>query len=174
MKKVYCLMAYSGAGKTEVAKALEQKGYNVLQSYTTRSPRSENEWGHTFCSYEEYEKFKENDDIAAYTYFDGNHYFSTKKQLNETDIYVIDPDGITYLKENVKDIEFVTIYLKVDKKARMKRMFVRGDDVDQMLSRINGDGLKFRKKRFDYQVINYEFDKAVNIIEYIMKVENSN
>lgn len=173
MKKVFCLMAYSGAGKTEVAKALEQKGYSVLQSYTTRSARSEIEWGHTFCSLEEYEQFKENNEIAAYTYFDGNHYFSTKSQLNETDIYVIDPDGITYLKENVKDIEFVVIYLKVDKKTRMKRMFERGDTVDQMLSRINGDGLKFRKKRFDYQVINYDLDNAVNIVEHIMKVENS-
>lgn len=173
MKKVFCLMAYSGAGKTEVAKALEKRGYRVLQSYTTREPRTENEWGHNFCTVDEYEKFKNNGEIAAYTYFDNHHYFSTKSQLNETDIYVIDPDGIENLKQNISDIEFITIYLKVDKNTRMRRMQQRGDDVVDILSRVTNDGLKFRKKRFDYQVINYDFEKAVKIIEYIMTIENS-
>lgn len=173
MKKVYCLMAYSGAGKTEVAKELEKKGYNVLQSYTTRKPRTPNEWGHLFCSNEEYEQYRIDDQIAAYTYFDDHHYFSTKEQLYNTDIYVIDPDGIEYLKQNIPDIEFITIYLKVDKHTRMRRMQQRGDDVVDILSRVTNDGIKFKEKRFDYQVINYDLDKAVKIIESIMEIENS-
>lgn len=166
-------MAYSGAGKTEVAKELENKGYNVLQSYTTRKPRTVHEWGHLFCSNEEYERYKNEDQIAAYTYFDDHHYFSTKEQLYNTDIYVIDPDGIEYLKQNIPDIEFITIYLKVDKHTRMRRMQLRGDDVVDILSRVTNDGIKFKEKRFDYQVINYDLSKAVKIIESIMKIENS-
>ncbi|QWU14329.1 Guanylate kinase [Paenibacillus sophorae] len=171
-KKLYILMAYSGAGKTEIAKHLETKGYNVLQSYTTRQPRYENEYGHMFCTAEEYEEFKSKGEIAAYSLIEGNHYFSTKNQLYNTDIYVCDPDGIVDLKQKTKDIEFITIYIKVDKSTRIKRMQKRGDSVDKILSRITQDGIKFRDKKFDYKVVNYDFDKAVKIIEFIIKTEN--
>lgn len=172
MNKVFVLMAYSGAGKTEVAKTLESKGYNVLQSYTTRPPRHDNEYGHMFCTVEEYEGFRANGEVAAYSLIEGNHYFSTKEQLYGTDVYVCDPDGIKDLKETITDIEFVTIYLKVDKKTRYERMHTRGDGIEKILKRVTQDGVKFRKKRFDYQVINYDFEKAVKIIEYIMKIES--
>ncbi|RPK31801.1 hypothetical protein EDO6_02428 [Paenibacillus xylanexedens] len=89
-----------------------------------------------------------------------------------SDIYVVDPVGIEDLKKRMEDIEFVVIYLKVDKETRMKRMQKRGDDVIRILSRVNTDGLKFKKKRYDYQVINYDFDKAVKIIRNIIKVES--
>ncbi|WP_124115388.1 AAA family ATPase [Paenibacillus xylanexedens] len=171
-KKIFCIMAYSGAGKTEIVKELEKDGYKVLQSYTTRPQRHKNEWGHTFCNNEEYEKFKEKDEIAAYSQIQGYHYFATKRQLMLSDIYVVDPVGIEDLKKRMEDIEFVVIYLKVDKETRMKRMQKRGDDVIRILSRVNTDGLKFKKKRYDYQVINYDFDKAVKIIRNIIKVES--
>ncbi|OMD66887.1 AAA family ATPase [Paenibacillus odorifer] len=172
MKKVFILMAYSGAGKTEVAKALEKYGYNVLQSYTTRQPRYEDEYGHMFCTNKDYEKFDKNGEVAAYSYIEGNHYFSTLEQIHNTDVYVCDPDGIKDLKEKINDIEFVTIYIKVDKKTRMRRMHERGDSIDKILSRITADGIKFKKKRFDYQVINYDFEKAVEIIKNIIETEN--
>lgn len=171
-KKVFVLMAYSGAGKTEIARELEKFGYNILQSYTTRQPRYKGEYGHMFCTFEEYEKFEKNGEVAAYSYIEGNHYFSTKEQLYGTDIYICDPDGIKDLKEKITDIEFITIYIKVDKRTRIRRMIERGDDTDKRLSRIVQDGIKFSKKRFDYQVINYEFDKAVKIIKNIIEVEN--
>ncbi|MGG1650513.1 AAA family ATPase [Paenibacillus sp. NRS-1775] len=173
MRKVFLLMGYSGSGKTKIAKALEGRGYNILQSYTTRQPRSDGEWGHTFTTVGNYEKLDGENEIIAYSYFDNNHYFSTKEQLLETDVYVIDPDGIKDLKRRVPDIEFVTIYLKVDKQTRYERMIKRGDDVNKRLKRINEDGIKFRNKRFDYQVINYELDKAVNVIDQIIKIERN-
>ena len=48
MDKIICLVGCSGSGKTTLAKELEGKGYNIIHSYTTRQPRYENEWGHTF------------------------------------------------------------------------------------------------------------------------------
>jgi Guanylate kinase len=171
MKKVFLLMAYSGAGKTEIAKALEEKGYDILQSYTTRKKRNEDEWGHTFSDEEQYNKHRENGEIVAYSYFDGSHYYSTRRMVHNSDIYLIDPDGIEYLKDNIKDIEFITIYLKVDKTTRMNRMIKRGDDAGEILKRVTSDGFKFINKRYDYQVINYDFDKAVKIIDSIIKVE---
>ncbi|QSF43461.1 AAA family ATPase [Paenibacillus tianjinensis] len=173
-KKCFVLMGYSGSGKTEIAKALEKYSYNILQSYTTRQPRYEGEYGHMFCTVDEYEQFERNGEVAAYSLIEGNHYFSTKEQIYNTPnlIYVCDPDGIKDLKEKITDIEFITIYIKVDKKTRMRRMHERGDSVDKILSRVTTDGIKFAKKRFDYQVINYEFDKAVKIIKNIIETEN--
>lgn len=173
--KVYVLMGYSGSGKTEIAKELEKHGYDVLQSYTTRQPRYEDEYGHMFCSVEEYKQFEKNGEVAAYSLIEGNHYFSTVDQIRNSNnrlLYVCDPDGIRDLKEKITDIEFITIYIKVDKKTRMRRMHERGDTVDKILSRVTTDGIKFAKKRYDYQVINYEFDKAVKIIKNIIEVEN--
>ncbi|WP_342423162.1 AAA family ATPase [Paenibacillus sp. FSL E2-0178] len=175
MKKfVYILMGYSGSGKTEIAKELEKYGYNVLQSYTTRQPRYKGEYGHMFCSVNEYEQFKEKGEVAAYSLIEGNHYFSTKEQIYNTPklIYICDPDGIKDLKEKITDIEFITIYIKVDKHTRWRRMISRGDDVVKVMDRVTQDGEKFKRKRFDYQVINYEFDKAVKIIKGIIEIEN--
>lgn len=171
-KKVFVLMAYSGAGKTEVARELGNRGFNVLQSYTTRQPRYEGEYGHIFCSVDEYETFKLNNDIAAYSLIEGNHYFSTNNQIYETHIYVCDPDGITDLKTKIKDIDFITIYIKADQNTRMERMDKRGDSTSKILSRIVQDGTKFRNKKFDYKVPNYDFNKAVKIIETIIRTEN--
>lgn len=172
MKKVFILMAYSGAGKTEIAKELEKLGYDVLQSYTTRQPRYEGEYGHMFCTVDEYEQFEKNGEVAAYSLIEGNHYFSTKEQIYGIDVYVCDPDGIKDLKAKITDIEFITIYIKVDKQTRYARMHSRGDGIDKILKRVVQDGTKFSKKRFDYQVVNYDLDKAVKIIKNIIEVEN--
>ncbi|KAA9007305.1 AAA family ATPase [Paenibacillus spiritus] len=172
-RKIFVLMAYSGAGKTEIARELGKRGFNIVQSYTTRTPRYEGEYGHIFCTSGEYEKMKRNGDIAAYSLIEKNHYFSTKSQIEETDVYVCDPDGIKDLKEKMPEIEFITIYIKVDKSTRMRRMQQRGDDVEKILSRVVQDGVKFRNKKFDYKVPNYDFSKAVNIIEYIIRTERN-
>ena len=54
-KVLLVLLGESGTGKTTIANELRNK-YNmkVLQSYTTRPKRDENEDGHTFVSLGEY------------------------------------------------------------------------------------------------------------------------
>jgi guanylate kinase len=164
-KTVFCIMGESGSGKTEITKELHKRGYNVLQSYTTRQPREENEFGHLFCTVEEYENFKENDQIVAYSFFNNHHYFSTKQQMYECDIYVVDPDGIQDLRDNIDDIDFITIYLNVPKETRYLRM-VSSRGVEVAVERIVYDEVKFKDKQFEYAVINEDFDTTVNIIEY--------
>lgn len=165
-------MGYSGSGKSEVAKAFEDMGYDVLQSYTTREKRYDDEWGHTFCTTNEYEELKKSGEIVAYSLFAGDHYFSTKEQMYATDLYVVDPDGIEHLKRNISDINFVTIYLKVDAATRIQRMKKRGDSVEKILNRVTTDGIKFTNKKYDYAVPNSDFKKTLRIIEYIMEIES--
>lgn len=167
MKKVFLILGESGSGKTEVTKELHRRGWNVLQSYTTRQPRQEDEFGHLFCTVVEYEDFVSNDDIVAYSYFNNHHYFSTKQQMYECDVYVVDPDGIEDLKDNIDDIDFVTIYINVSREIRYLRMAAsRGFRVAR--ERLKYDEGKFKNKKFEYAVINDDFDRVVNIIEYII------
>lgn len=169
---MFLIVGHSGSGKTKVVKYLEDLGYDVLQSYTTRPARTENEWGHLFCTVDDYKAFKSNDEIVAYSFFDGNHYFSTKQQLYDTDLYVVDPDGIEDLKQNIEDIDFITIYLKVDDVTRIKRMKQRGDSANKIIRRVAVDNDKFKNLTFDYAVSNDDFDKTIKIIKYIVETEN--
>ena len=95
--ETFSLVGESGSGKTTIADMLAEK-YNlsVLKSYTTRPPRV-NDDSHIFVSIEEFNKLENK---IAYTEFNGNYYCATADQLDNSDIYVIDPDGIKYLKEH--------------------------------------------------------------------------
>ena len=109
--KVICLIGASGSGKTTLAVKLDEisSKYNVIQSYTTRPPREDGEWGHTFIGNPlelgyhnpltliEYKKdgsTKEYKDVIAYfnSYNSGHHYFATDEQVlrGKDNIYIVD------------------------------------------------------------------------------------
>lgn len=173
-KKVFCLIGESGSGKTTIVETLAKAyGFDILQSYTTRKPRVENEFGHLFCSVEEYEKFKADGQIVAYSWFNDNHYFSTKEQMYSTDFYVVDFDGIADLKKNINDIDFIIIYLQTSRDVRFQRMIDRGDTKEKAHERIDYDLQKFSNNRyFDYSINNDgDLDKTLDIIEAIYNIE---
>ncbi|WP_339304426.1 HNH endonuclease [Paenibacillus sp. FSL L8-0435] len=171
MKKVFLLMGESGSGKTEVSKKLMNKQLNVLQSYTTRPQRSDSEFGHLFCDEDFYKQQLQNNNIVAYSYFDGHHYFSTREQIYEADIYVVDPDGIKALKNKVQDIDFVTICLSVSEEERIKRMKVRGDGGESIANRLLVDNVKFSNKEYEYLITNKFLNSTIDIIDLIIKRE---
>ena len=146
MDKIICLVGESGCGKTTIAELLEKEGYNYIQSYTTRKPRFEDEKGHIFVETDSKEAINiisDNEcealpamtipqdwlsnEIIAYTYFDGNHYWATRYQYQGkgNSIYIIDTAGVKELKEKVTDADIVVIYIKVDESARWYRIFER-------------------------------------------------
>lgn len=96
MKNIYLIVGPSGSGKTMVANRLEEK-YRLKQvlSYTERPPRFEGEGGHTFVTPEEFDKLK---NLCAYTVFDGHRYGVPAEMVEVSDIYVIDPAGVAYMK----------------------------------------------------------------------------
>ena len=111
MNNIYLIVGCSGSGKTTIVNALEEKyGLRSIQSYTTRPKRSENETGHTFISDEEYDKLE---NIVACTEFCNYKYCATAEQIDENDLYVIDPTGVESLKSFYEgDKEFKIIYIK--------------------------------------------------------------
>lgn len=140
------LVGKSGSGKSTVADILTKEyGLSQIQSYTTRKPRYEGETGHIFVSEEEYAQIKDNDKVAE-TFFDGNHYCATTQQIEENDVYVIDPAGITALtKRYTGKKKFLVVYLSISKETRRERMYTRGDTSESIEERIVHDEKVFKR-----------------------------
>lgn len=119
------LIGKSGSGKTTILQYFREKGFNVIESYTDRPKRFENEKGHLFISKEEVENYK--DEMIAYTFFDNHHYFSTRSQYRGKGIsfYTIDPSGVIELERLVSDAKLTFIYIEVDEGIRKERILNR-------------------------------------------------
>ena len=165
MNNIYLVVGCSGSGKTTITEQLEMKyGLKSIQSYTTRKPRYEGEIGHTFVSDEEFDKLT---DICAYTEFAGNRYCATAEQVENNDLYVIDPNGVDYFIKSYKGKKTPKIiFIDSDLNVRYDRMVKRAEDkgdafltaVDKALNRIKNDVVEF----YDYTHNNAHFDFKVN------------
>ncbi len=122
MKPIICLVGESGSGKTTIAEWLEQDGFLVLPSYTTRPRRSEEERHHTFVTPEEFEEVRPH--LVAHTLFNGYEYGATREQVENCDVYVIDIPGVKSLIERVGRGSLIVVYLSVSEDTRRLRMTV--------------------------------------------------
>lgn len=142
MRNLYCIMGKSGSGKTTLVEELEKKyGLRVIQSYTTRPPRYKGETGHIFVSKEEFDALGE---LCAYNVFDGYEYGVTLQQIEDNDIYVVDPSGVLSLYENYKgNKKIFSFALSVDADVLVSRMIARGDKEDKIITRLINDATQF-------------------------------
>ncbi len=124
----YLIIGRTGTGKDRLANELAKRGLKVLKSYATRKPRYEGEDTHIFITKEEAASYK--DKIATTTINDVN-YFATRKQLDESDVYIIDPNGAYELIKNCPDISFHVIHMVSDKELTRERAIHRGSDPDK-------------------------------------------
>lgn len=176
--KIICLVGESGSGKSTIAELLEKEGYNYIQSYTTRKPRFKNEKGHIFVEHApevlDINNFSKeeilNSGIIAYTYFDNNHYWATKEQYQNKGIslYIVDPNGVKELKNDIKDAEIIAIYIKVDKKDRYRRMLKKRDPRGAK-DRIEHDREIFKVVQCEYVVNNNEnIENTLKLVKQII------
>lgn len=177
MKVVYLICGESGSGKSLlVQKMCDELGKKQLISYTTRPCRGEDDTGHIFITEDEVEQYE--GEIIAFTEINGYVYFATKSQLQECDFYIIDYDGILYLRDmDLPDIRFVTIYINVDRDTRQYRAVEqRGDNLSSFSERSLSEHEQFvtmkRKADFDYSICNYNLDKAQLVLSMIMLAES--
>lgn len=194
MDKIVCLVGASGSGKTTLAKELEELGYNIVYSYTTRKEREPGEWGHIFTSYipKKWEKVREGSwereslvidkiNMIACKEIYGFHYWATRGQYQGkgTSIYIVDPDGANQVKENVKNAEVVTVFLMADEEKRSDRLLKRYDPEaycqgstwlpDEVIIRLLRDFKIFKTCKCDYVVdANREVEEVLeDVIEII-------
>ena len=175
-----CIMAESAAGKDKLINEMcKRNNLNQLTSYTTRQRRNNEGNTHIFVNEDAYNKMKENGVIAAYTYINGNHYWSTVDQLYESDFYCIDYLGIEYMKSanvDLSDFRFVTIFINTPKYIREQRALnSRNDDALTFYKRCFNEDIQLKemllKNDFDYAVSNVDFDKAYKIFKHIVETE---
>ena len=159
--KIILLVGRSGSGKSTVAEILSrQYGRYILPSYTTRPKRFEREEGHIFVNNMFYEKVSRSRDIVAYTYFDNNHYWATSQQVNENDIYIIDPDGVAFFRSHYwGPKQVVVVWLDCGWISAASRMAAQGRSQDEIERRIANDNVVF-------------FDPAVVGPNVILHTEN--
>lgn len=157
---IFCFVGPSGSGKTTVAKMLSHK-YNVIQSYTTRGKRSEDEWGHLFATVEDYQNTCPYSIVADNT-FNGNIYWATREQFEGkgVSIYVIEPVGVESIIRNKKNYDVTVIFFRISKEVAIERMAsTRG--LDSAIQRVAHDVHVFDKVKCDYVV---DADMDINIV----------
>ena len=155
-KYIIVIVGKSGSGKSTICDALTEKyGLKQVKSYATRPRRGDNDNSHIFVTFEEFDALH---DKCAYTFFDGNHYCATSKQVDESDLYIIDPKGIDYFLKHYdgKKIPMI-IYISTSKDIRFNRMVERGDTKYRANKRLSYDN-----KAFDVELIN---DYAIKVYE---------
>lgn len=163
---VILLIGESGSGKNTVQDNLErQYGLKPLLSYTTRPKRTPDENTHTFINIDEFEKINKTEKIVAFTNFDNNLYCATEKQLEESDVYIVDVKGLMWLLnmkfEKAIDIPFVTVYLQVPEEERIKRMKKRGDSKQEIKQRIEHDRIAFECVS---EICHYTIDNVDSVV----------
>lgn len=161
MKNIYCIVGPSGSGKTTLAEALQKKyGYKVIESYTTRPSRFEGETGHIFVSSGE---FKELKDVYAYNQYDGYEYGITAKQLEENDLYVVEPSGVEDLLKKYRGSKGIKVIgLNPDVEVLIERMKLRGDPDDKIIARLIEDADTFKNL---HNIIDIAFTSDLSVDE---------
>lgn len=140
------ILGRSGTGKSTLEQLLCQT-YNVkaIKSYTTRPQRSQNEDNHIFITKDEINNYPNK---IATTTINDNFYFATKEQLDESQIYVIDPNGLYELTSNFPNLQFNIIYLKLSNTQHQKYLKQR--------RKVSNETKDLQHQRLAYE--NQQFD----------------
>lgn len=166
------LLGESGTGKTTIANKLQEKyGLKPLLSYTTRPRRYEKENSHTFVSLGEYILL--NNRVAENEY-NGYYYCATKEQVEDSDVYVCDCEGIKMLRETYKgDKKIIVIRLTCPREERIKRMEADKRTAQSIIIRDIYDKKAFEYADLlaDYEMDNDNLEETVDAIYYIYQKE---
>lgn len=163
------LIGRSGAGKTSVAEYLHKKyGWLQVESYTTRPKRSADEIGHRFVTEAEFDEIPK-DEIKGYMEYRGYRYGATKEQLDEANMYVVDPGGYETLKQQYQDRPLYAIKLTASRYVLKERMEARGTSEKEIDDRLWKDEELFRDFQVDAE-INTDHLAISEVGQFIVKL----
>ncbi len=103
----------------------------------------------------------------AYTVFDGNRYWATSHQIDENDLFVVDPNGIEFLQQNyLGNKQIKIIYVAATWFERFRRMRRRGDGLISVLRRIWHDTSEFKgwARKADFVVQNHDLTESFTML----------
>ena len=139
------LVGHSASGKTEIANELK-RDYDMKKiiTYTTRPKRINeiDDVDYHFVSEERFLELKEKDFFVETTYFNGFYYGSSKEDVKDDAVVILDPIGLSNFKNSKLD-NIIAIFLNCEENIRYNRMIKRGDNIDSAKERIVHDKEKF-------------------------------
>ena len=144
-KKVIALVGASAVGKSTVESILEEEyGMRKGISYTTRPKRHyEVDGVHYYFTTEQYiNQLFMSDELAEMTTFNGWTYALAREELVDSDVVVVEPQGLQLVARNDDDVEEVIRRFLADKED-MKGMYnvcdiaIRNEDSSVTAKMIN-------------------------------------
>lgn len=179
---IFVVSAPSGCGKTSLIKALLKNSKNLVRpvSFTTRPPRrgERNGGDYNFVSWAEFKSRLKRGHFLEWSKPYG-HYYATPRDVIEKNIkggkdviLSLDVKGASFIKRNFKNSVLIYV-LPPSLRALKDRLINRSTDdtmeISKRLSFAKKDILNL--KRYDYTVINDNFNEAVKALKAILKAE---
>lgn len=160
-KTIFCILGESGSGKDSLVNyTLDKYGLDLklVVSYTDREMRKYERDGeeHFFIDKDTMTSLLHQfDEIVAYTKIGDVRYCATLQEVEKSDIYIIDPDGLKLFKEMCSEtFNIISIYIDCPIEERRKRTQKRGDKSNNFESRTIAEDKQFAKFRaergYDY------------------------
>ena len=177
------LSAPSGAGKTTIAKALVERGEDVVFSVsaTTRPARDHEVDGvdYHFLSEPDFRAMIEADEFVEWAKVHDHLYGTSRKALQDAQeqgrflILDVDVQGAMQVREHVADAVLVFV-LPPSADALRERLRDRGTEGEDTLTRRlkNARGELEKASEFDYVVVNEKLDQAIDDVRGIVQGED--
>jgi len=176
VKNIICIVGRTASGKDTIARELEKRGLRLVVSSTTRPIRPSETEGkeHYFINEEQAAKDLENmDNIAAYTEINDCKYYTTIEELEKSNVYVIDPNGIRYLKEKHPDIRLIVVYVSCMKITNRRHALDRGDAESTFEKRYAAESIQFTPFEADpknYDIIIHNESTLKDLIKKVDEI----
>lgn len=154
---LWLVVGKSGSGKTYIIDRIcKQFNMKQVNSRTTRKPRYEGEIGHKFITDEQADK--EFNDAVAKTNYNGYRYYTTVQDLEESDFYVIDVQGVNSFEYNKVSKQVKILFINSPWYIRTINMLKRKDKIKDIVNRLKLDKTEFKGFKGD---INFKSSNAL-------------
>lgn len=146
------LVGASASGKTEIAKILiKDYGYEKMVTTTSRAPRDGEVDGvdYHFISRKRFEQRILHERFLEYVQYNDNFYGTPKDGADKNKVLIVEPEGANKIYEH-QIPDTVIILLQTSEKTRKERMLERGDNLIQVLDRLEKDDRHFDKNNLTH------------------------